>query len=674
MLFYRIGMESDSALESSEQRMRKTRARIKERTIEANEKCKGEMNFFVSDIQDRKIAVGAAVFVGGKAPNRKELDRGMEQFCEQLELRGKRTGFEEITIGEFTRMLLSADRRDYIEDDGLYKSEFGMDFIDTYCGRKHTEMMIPKPLTKRQALAEANRLLCGASFGPELERIFDPRAPKNFVGHPVHYALVSNDPKLRSSMRELLLGALLQSRRLLGKRYCVLSFDPRAPLDEEQLHNAYTSQKGCSLVASLTGADNDDGDLPYANTSYELLAAIASNLAAFRRDTLTILEIRRADERLYRQLMEELPNITFVRLDEEIVFNRAARGYLRRLAGKNGVADCTSLLKLLPQAESGHLTSDLNTLFDKWYDRYLKTELHVQYRDLAAEGAKRVSKPRGDAYTQLMEMAGLQPVKEVILQAIQFHKAQKLFADKGIGDRRPAMHMVFAGNPGTAKTTVARLMAQIMKDNGLLSAGGMVEVGRADLVGKYVGWTAQIVQKKFKQAKGSVLFIDEAYSLVEGHDGLFGDEAINTIVQEMENAREDTVVVFAGYPDRMKEFVERNPGLRSRAAFHVEFPDYTVDELMAIFSLILKEKGRKAEPETLARAQELIGKAAGTPDFGNGRFVRNLVERAEMRQAVRLLELPPDAVTEAAVRTFLPEDLELPEGAGTPGPRVLGFA
>ena len=109
-------------------------------------------------------------------------------------------------------------------------------------------------------------------------------------------------------------------------------------------------------------------------------------------------------------------------------------------------------------------------------------------------------------------------------------------------------------------------------------------------------------------------------------------------------------------------------------AFHVDFPDYTPDELMAIFGLILKEKGRRAEPETLERARALIGKAAGTPDFGNGRFVRNLVERAEMRQAVRLLELLPDAVTEAAVRTFLPEDLELPEGAGAPGLQVLGFA
>lgn len=236
------------------------------------------------------------------------------------------------------------------------------------------------------------------------------------------------------------------------------------------------------------------------------------------------------------------------------------------------------------------------------------------------------------------------------------------------------MHMVFAGNPGTAKTTVARLMARIMKDNGLLATGGLVEVGRADLVGKYVGWTAQIVKKKFKEARGSVLFIDEAYSLLDEREGLFGDEAINTIVQEMENAREDTVVVFAGYPDRMKEFVERNPGLRSRVAFHVDFPDYTTEELLDIFGLILKEKGRRAGPDTLERARSLLEGATAAPDFGNGRFVRNLVERAEMRHASRVLALPPDAVTDESIRTFLPEDLEPPECAGRPTGRRVGFA
>ena len=130
------------------------------------------------------------------------------------------------------------------------------------------------------------------------------------------------------------------------------------------------------------------------------------------------------------------------------------------------------------------------------------------------------------------------------------------------------MHMVFTGNPGTAKTTVARLFARILKENGVLSKGDLIECGRSDLVGKYVGWTAVQVKNMFKKAKGSVLFIDEAYSLCDDRSGSYGDEAINTIVQEMENNRDDMVVIFAGYPKEMNDFLDRNPGLRSRIAFH----------------------------------------------------------------------------------------------------------
>ena len=676
MLFYKIGMESDRALESSEQKMRKTRARIKERTTEANEKTREEMNFFVSEVHDRKVTIGAATFAGVKVPDQEDLKRGLEQFCERIDLHGKDAAFEEITVAEFSRLLYGANRRDYIEDDDEYKSNLNMDFIDSYRSSGHSELLIPKPFAKREAFVEARRLLCSASFRPELDRIFDARGPKHFVGHPVHYVVMSDAPKIRQSMRELLLGALLQRGRLLGRRYCVLTLDPnRGCCDAERLRNFYDSQKGCTLVLSLTdmGADEDE-DRSYADASSENLAVVASCLAAFRRNTLSLIEMRRSDEKLCRRLMEELPEITFVKLEEEVVFNRAARGYLRRLAGENGVENCDSLLKRLPVAESGYITADLNKTFNKWYDDYLRTELHAQYRDLSAGVDGRKAKPKGDAYRELMDMVGLRAVKEIILQAVQFHKAQKLFADRGVSAQRPAMHMVFAGNPGTAKTTVARLMARIMKDNGLLATGGLVEVGRADLVGKYVGWTAQIVKKKFKEARGSVLFIDEAYSLLDEREGLFGDEAINTIVQEMENAREDTVVVFAGYPDRMKEFVERNPGLRSRVAFHVDFPDYTTEELLDIFGLILKEKGRRAGPDTLERARSLLEGATAASDFGNGRFVRNLVERAEMRHASRVLALPPDAVTDESIRTFLPEDLEPPECVGRPTGRRVGFA
>ena len=235
------------------------------------------------------------------------------------------------------------------------------------------------------------------------------------------------------------------------------------------------------------------------------------------------------------------------------------------------------------------------------------------------------------------------------------------------------MHMVFTGNPGTAKTTVARLFAQIMKENGLLSVGDLIEVGRADLVGKYVGWTAPTVKAKFAAAKGSVLFIDEAYSLVDDKDGLFGDEAINTIVQEMENHRDDTVVIFAGYPDKMEQFLKKNPGLRSRIAFHIPFEDYKPAELLDIFTLMAKKQKLELAPLVRERLLPIFSLATKQPDFGNGRFVRNLLEKSRMKQASRLVRLDPDTVTMEMVSTLIPEDIDEPQLPQKEERRVLGF-
>lgn len=162
--------------------------------------------------------------------------------------------------------------------------------------------------------------------------------------------------------------------------------------------------------------------------------------------------------------------------------------------------------------------------------------------------------------------------------------------DRGIQKERASFHMVFTGNPGTAKTTVARLFAEIMKDEKVLPTGNFVEVGRAELVGDHVGATAPLVKRKFKEAQGGVLFIDEAYSLCDSYENGFGDEAINTIVQEMENHRDDVIVIFAGYPEPMQKFLDRNSGMLSRIAFHVKFEDYSIDELCDITKLLLSRK------------------------------------------------------------------------------------
>ena len=267
---------------------------------------------------------------------------------------------------------------------------------------------------------------------------------------------------------------------------------------------------------------------------------------------------------------------------------------------------------------------------------------------------------RRDQILNLMEMIGLERAKSVIKQALDYNKAQKIFADKGLIADRTSMHMVFTGNPGTAKTSVARLFAEIMKDNDVLSEGNLIECGRADLVGPFVGWTTPMVKKKFKEAKGSVLFIDEAYSLVDDRDGLFGDEAINTIVQEMENHRDDVVVIFAGYPDKMEGFLQKNPGLRSRIAYHVPFDDYNADELCDIADLIAKKRDLVLADDARVKLREVFTLALKDSDFGNGRYVRNVLEKAKMAQASRLVAMDYASVTSEDVKTIVASDIELP--------------
>ncbi len=220
--------------------------------------------------------------------------------------------------------------------------------------------------------------------------------------------------------------------------------------------------------------------------------------------------------------------------------------------------------------------------------------------------------------------------------------------------------MIFTGNPGSAKTTVARLLAEILKKEGVLDSGTFVECGRSDLVGMYVGWTAPQVKRKFKEARGGVLFIDEAYSLVDGKDGLYGDEAINTIVQEMENQRDSVIVIFAGYKDKMKGFLARNEGLRSRIAFHVDFPDYDADELIQILSLMAKERGYELDDPILARCRDVFRAACAEKEFGNGRFARNLLEQAILKQSQRIMtESNGQPMTRDELLKLAPVDFEV---------------
>lgn len=222
-------------------------------------------------------------------------------------------------------------------------------------------------------------------------------------------------------------------------------------------------------------------------------------------------------------------------------------------------------------------------MFDEWHKRAL-LRAYPAYRTQYTEElcAARYDKTQ-TVYDEFNAMVGLGEVKEIVRNLIAAHKMRKLRASWGITDEGAARHMVFTGNPGTAKTTTARLIARILEEEGVLPRCPFVECGRADLVGRYVGWTAPKVREKIVQAHGGILFIDEAYALMEEHR-TFGDEAINTIVQEMENQREDVIVILAGYPEKMKELLLHNEGLKSRIGFRLHFSDYTPTELDGILS------------------------------------------------------------------------------------------
>ena len=278
---------------------------------------------------------------------------------------------------------------------------------------------------------------------------------------------------------------------------------------------------------------------------------------------------------------------------------------------------------------------DIHNAFNKWSRDVLPNKAYSAYKKCKCI-EKQDSRKKGNAYEELQNMVGLSEVKRLADQIIASYKMQSVRDNYGFKDCVISKHMVFTGNPGSAKTTVARLLADILTDEGVLKSGSFVECGRADLVGRYVGWTAKEVRDKFKEAEDGMLFIDEAYSLVDDSRS-YGDEAINTIVQEMENHRSNVIVIFAGYPDKMREFLNRNEGLRSRIAFHLDFPDYNENELLSIMELMLKERGLKADETSKSKCRDIFRKACKEKEFGNGRFVRNLIEQAMLKQAQRLM-------------------------------------
>jgi len=256
------------------------------------------------------------------------------------------------------------------------------------------------------------------------------------------------------------------------------------------------------------------------------------------------------------------------------------------------------------------------------------------------------------------ELVGLAPVKKRIEDIAAFLVVSKARSQLGLEAATPSLHMSFTGNPGTGKTTVALKMAQILHRLGYVRKGHVVSVTRDDLVGQYIGHTAPKTKDVLKKAMGGVLFIDEAYYLYRPENERdYGQEAIEILLQVMENNRDDLVVILAGYKDRMDTFFKSNPGMSSRIAHHIDFPDYSEGELMQIAEKMLATQHYRFGEGARAAFEQYLARRMQQPHFANARSVRNALERARLRAASRLFAERNRALTESDLTTIVPEDI-----------------
>jgi len=255
------------------------------------------------------------------------------------------------------------------------------------------------------------------------------------------------------------------------------------------------------------------------------------------------------------------------------------------------------------------------------------------------------------------DLVGLVPVKTRLKEIAALLLIHRLRKALGLTSTNPGLHMSFTGSPGTGKTTVGLKMADILYRLGYIKKGHLITVTRDDLVGQYIGHTAPKTKEVLKRAMGGVLFIDEAYYLYKpDNERDYGSEAIEILLQVMENQRDDLVIVFAGYKEKMDAFYESNPGLSSRVANHVDFPDYSPEELLTIARTMISEQQYRFTPEAESVLLDYIRLRQTQPQFANARSVRNAIDRARMRQANRMFNAGNRALTKADLVTIEAED------------------
>jgi len=282
---------------------------------------------------------------------------------------------------------------------------------------------------------------------------------------------------------------------------------------------------------------------------------------------------------------------------------------------------------------------------------------HLDLATLDLDRLYRESNVPGVLESLERDLVGLAPVKRRVREIAALLLVEKLRRSIGLQAESPPLHMSFTGNPGTGKTTVAARMAAILHGLGYVRKGQLVAVTRDDLVGQFIGHTAPRTKEVIKRAMGGVLFIDEAYHLHRPENERdYGQEVVEILLQAMETQRGDLVVIFAGYKDRMAAFFESNPGMASRVAHHIDFPDYSDEELFEIAGVMLARMQYALSEDAVPVLREYIAQRRCQPNFSNARSIRNALDRARLRHANRLFERRDAPLSAASLSTIAPED------------------
>ena len=539
----------------------------------------------------------------------------------------------EITVEDFRREVDSGRFNGGHKILSMLEIDYRGSFFDPLPFDKEEQMYDAGKLPKVKCKKRASQILASKSMMEELDRIYSKKNAKQYFGHPVHYMVSAGEWGAAMDMIQLLIGALYSNNRLLSGRQTIIRNVRRGTYRDERYKQIINAAEGGVVIIEL----KSQGDMgQFATDFHEWMRVNAELLMQLKKDCLFIfVEIMGESVRNDDALSYITTKADFIQLTECTGTPQQAKDYLMELVNKVEftIDDKEDAYEYLPEQET-YTVTDIYSAYNAWYGSGLKNHVYKAYankKTYQVELSPLESKP----YEELQKLIGLTEIKAVIDQIIAAGKVRCVRERMGLNVENSSMHMIFTGTPGTCKTTVARLIAKILKDEDIVKSGKFIECGRQDLIAKYVGWTAKAVEDKFRAAQGGVLFIDEAYSLVDSSKS-FGDEAINTIVQLMENYRDSVIVIFAGYPDKMREFLEKNEGLRSRIAFHLNFPDYSASELVDIMKLMCSKREYTVTEEALAACRDIFEQAARVENFGNGRYVRNVLEQAIMHQSNRV--------------------------------------